>query len=164
MTIDITRGFIFQHEVPNAKCVLVLKSDTQKIILSDIQNKDGKIYLVADVEITKKYRPNNYKFQIIDDAGIVSEGEAIVRQNFLYADENQSVKTHNEIILQAIEAQIGGIATQAQSSISVGDKSISYMTFDELIKAREFFKKKVAEQKKKHIAGNEAKIKYVWGL
>jgi hypothetical protein len=113
--------------------------------LSDIQNKDGKIYLVADAEITKKYRPNNYKFQIIDDVGIVSEGEAIVKQNFLYADENESVKTHNETILEAIEAQIGGIATQAQSSISVGDKSISYMTFDELIKAREFFKKKVAE-------------------
>lgn len=164
MTIEITRGFAFQLEVPSENCILVLKSDTQKISISETVSKEGKIYLVADAETTKKYRPNNYKFQIIDDVGIVLEGEAIVKQNFLYADENESVKTHNEVILQAIEAQIGGIATQAQSSISVGDKSISYMSFDELIKAREFFKKKVAKQKKKHVAGNEAKIKYVWGL
>jgi len=40
------------------------------------------------------------------------------------------VKSRNEIILDAIEAQLAGVATQGQQSISVGDKSISYLSFD----------------------------------
>lgn len=162
--IKITRGFEFKYEVQNEFCQLVLKSDTQKICVSNIAVYDGKYYLFATDEETKKFRPNSYKYQILDSTGIIQEGSATVKQNFLLADENESVKSQNEIILEAIQSQLAGIATQAQQSISVGDKSISYMSFTELLQARQFFKKKVAEQKHEHVAGNEGKIKYKWGI
>lgn len=162
--IEITRGFQFKYQIPNQYTVLVFKCDTEKIVLNTVLKSEGKNYLYASAQVTKKYRPNQYKYQLIDNEKILAEGEAIIKQNFLFADQNESVKSRNEIILQAIEATLGGIATQAQSSIAVGDKNISYMSFDELLKAREFFKKKVAEQKKGYVAGNESRIKYRWGF
>lgn len=164
MTIEITRGFDFEIQVKNSQCKLILKSDSEKLNLTSIEERDGKYYLVSTAEKTQMYRAGEYKYQILDNKGIVDEGYAIVKQNFALADENQSVKTKNEIILEAIEAQLAGVATQGQSSISVGDKSISYMSFDELLKARQFFKKKVAEQKKQFIKGNEGRIIYRWGI
>lgn len=164
MSIELTRGFQFRIQVANQRAILILKSDTEKISITDIQLIDGKYYLVAAAEDTKKFRPNTYKYQILDNVGILQQGTAVIRQNFTLADQNQSVKTQSEIILEAIEATLGGIATQAQSSIAVGDKNISYMSFDELLKAREFFKRRVAEQKKGYVAGNEGRIKYRWGF
>lgn len=162
--IEITRGFEFRYEVANQYAIMILKSDTEKLNITSLQVVDGKYYLVADAEDTKKYRPNTYKYQIIDNKGILQQGTAIVKQNFALADQNQSVKSRNEIILDAIEAQLAGVATAGQQSISVGDKSISYLSFDQLLKAREFFKKKIAEQKKGYVSGNESRIKYRWGF
>ena len=57
------------------------------------------------------------------------------------------------------------MATSAQSSMSVGDKSIAYCSIDELYRLREYFKKKVAEEKNDPIVeGNQMKIKYVWSM
>ena len=75
------------------------------------------------------------------------------------------MKTQNEKLLEAIEAQLAGKATSAQSSMSVGDKSISYCSIDELFRLREYFKKKVAEEKNDPIVeGNQMKIKHVWSM
>lgn len=162
MSIEITRGFDFQIEVKNKSCKLILKSDSQKLNITTITSKDGKFYLTSSADDTKKYRAGDYKYQILDADGIVEQGNAVVKQNFALTDQNESVKTKSQVILEAIEAQIAGVATSAQTSIHVGDKSISYMSFDQLMKAREFFKKKVAEQKKIHVAGNQGRIKYRW--
>lgn len=164
MSIEIIRGFDFTIQVDNQFCQLILKSDTQKLNITSIRKEGQKYYLEVLASDTRKYRAGQYKYQIIDNTRIVQEGNAVVKQNFALTDQNESVKTQNEVILEAIEAQIAGVATSAQTSIHVGDKSISYMSFDQLMKAREFFKKKVAEQKKIHVAGNQGRIKYRWSL
>ena len=69
---------------------------------------------------------------------------------------------HWETILEAIEATLAGKATAAQASISVGDKSISYMSVSELMSLRSFAKEKIAEEKGKFVAGNGAKILHKW--
>lgn len=164
MSIEITRGFDFRMQVDNEYCQLILKSDSQKLNITAIKKDGQKYYLEVLAVDTSKFRAGEYKYQIIDNKRIITEGNAVVRQNFALTDQNESVKTHNEVILEAIEAQIAGVATSAQTSIHVGDKSISYMSFDQLMKAREFFKKKVAEQKKAHVAGNQGRIVYKWSL
>jgi len=69
--IEITRGFEFRYEVANEYAIMILKSDTEKLNITSLQVVDGKYYLVADAEDTKKYRPNTYKYQIIDNKGIL---------------------------------------------------------------------------------------------
>lgn len=114
---------------------------------------------------TTQWIPGNYKYQIINDDEIEDEGEFQILQNFYLTDEVSSVKTQNEKLLEAIEAQLAGMATSAQSSMSVGDKSIAYCSIDELFRLREYFKKKVAEEKNDPIVeGNQMKIKYVWSM
>ena len=71
---------------------------------------------------------------------------------------------HWETILDAVEATLAGKATTAQSSISVGDKSISYMSVSELMSLREFAKEKIAEENGKFVAGRGAKIIYKWTM
>lgn len=144
-TIEITRGFEFIFDVPNQYCTLILKSDTEKFHISSIKSKDGKYFLNVGADITAHYTPGIYKFQLTDNVQIILQGKAIVHQNFALVAANESVKSKNEIILEAIEAQIAGVASQAQASIHVGDKSISYMSLEQLLKAQEYFKSKVAE-------------------
>jgi hypothetical protein len=66
-------------------------------------------------------------------------------KNFALANETESVKSAAEKYLEAIEAQIAGKATSAQQSMSVGDKSISYCSIDELLKLKDYFAAKVAK-------------------
>lgn len=106
-----------------------------------------------------------YKYQIINDEGIEDSGDFEVIVNFFLADESVQVKSVNELLLEAVEAQIAGKATSAQQSMSVGDKSISYCSIDELFNLRQYFKSKVAEEKGENNIGNdEGKIKYIWSL
>jgi len=85
-------------------------------------------------------------------------------RNFALADEEETVKSVNERYLEAIEAQIAGRATRAQASMSVGDKSISYCSLDELLKLKDYFAAKVAKEQGKFQTGNSGKIKYKWSV
>ncbi len=160
--IKITRGFQFKKEVPNEFCVLVLKSDNDKIMITDIRRQDGKLYLICNAETTATFNPGIYKFQLIDNLGILESGDSEVIQNYLLSEQGQVVKTRNQILLEAIEAQLAGVATSAQSSISVGDKSISYMSINELLKLRQYYKNKVDQEQGKRNADNEGRILYRW--
>lgn len=162
ITIEITRGFEFNLEVPNQHCMLILKSDTDKLYISSVIDENGKCSLNAAANVTANFKSGIYKYQLVDNVEILAQGEAIIQQNFALVDSDVSVKSKNEITLEAIEAQIAGIATQAQASIHVGDKSISYMSLEQLLKAQEYFKAKVAEQRGEFAVGNSGKIKYKW--
>lgn len=163
--IKATQGFKFKYIVKSLSTKLVIKGDNIKIVLDTIEEEAGTYSLNASAEETSSWQPGEYKYQLLNDDGIEDSGEFIVLRNYMLADENESVKTHYEILLDAINAQIAGKATTAQQAMSVGDKSISYCSIDELFKLRDYFSKKVAEEKGEYNTdGNEMKIKYKWGI
>jgi hypothetical protein len=45
-------------------------------------------------------------------------------------------RNHNRIVLDAINAAIEGRATHAEQAVTIGGKSIQYMTFEEMITAK----------------------------
>lgn len=73
-----------------------------------------------------------------------------------------TIKSHWETVLDAVEATLAGKASQAQTNISVGDKSIGYMSVTELLELREFAKEKIAEESGKFVSGNSGKILHKW--
>ncbi len=156
------QGFAFSYSVKSPDCVLYIIGNGTKIVVDTIEKVADLYFLKASADVTKDWAVGDYKYQLLDDKGIVEEGEFIVLRNFALSDDETEVKSRNELILEAIEAQLAGRATSAQSSMSVGDKSISYMTIDELLKLRDYFKEKVDKEKGKYSAGNAARIKYVW--
>lgn len=161
MITNFVRGFNFRYKVLNANCKLILKNSSLKYVIDNIVEQNDTFYLFEDAEVTKSYIAGTYKYQLQDDSGILEEGDMQILQNLALMDDEEEVKSENELILEAIEAQIAGKATSAQSSMSVGDKSISYYNINDLLKLRDYFKQKVDAEKGKS-AKNGVKIKYVW--
>jgi len=159
----ITQGFQLKYEVPTSDSQFIMKNDSSKVVIAATA-EDGHFYIIVEGTITKDWVPGLYKYQIINSTGIIEDAQITVLVNFLYLEDSDSVKTHNEIILEAIEAQLEGRATSNQASMSVGDKSISYCSLNELLNLREYFKAKVdiEKGKKPDILGKT--LKYTWNL
>lgn len=162
--IKVVRGYKFIHLVNTSSSKLIIKGENFKAVINNFE-ESGKYYVIAPATETTAWQAGEYKYQILNDNGIEDEGDLIVIQNYELTDEVTSVKTQNEKLLEAIEAQIAGRATANQQSMTVGDKSIAYCSIDELFKLRDYFKKKVAEENgDATVEGDEMKIKYRWSL
>ena len=160
--MKIVKGFLFRYRVKTHNSKLVIKGDFVKYTCENVVEKDDGFYIEEPSEVTKNWSVGKFKYQILNNEGVEEEGEIQILQNFALMDEDESVKSHWEVVLEAIEATLAGKATAAQSSISVGDKSISYMSVSELMSLREFAKEKIAEEQGKFISGNGAKILHKW--
>ena len=160
--IKFTKGFLFRYRVKSSSSKLIIKGDFAKYTCENVVEKDDGFYIEETSEVTKNWQVGKFKYQILNDECIEDEGEIQILQNFALIEEDESVKSHWEVILEAIEATLAGKATAAQSSISVGDKSISYLSVSELLELRQFAKEKIAEENGKFVSGNGAKILHKW--
>ena len=156
------QGFAFSHHVKSQDSVLYIIGNGEKLTVDTVEAVEDRYVLKATAEATKDWPVGEYKYQILDANGIAEEGDFTVLRNFALSSEEDEVKSRDELILEAIEAQLAGRATSAQSSMSVGDKSISYMSIDELLKLRSYFKEKVDKEKGTYSTGSAGRIKYVW--
>ena len=160
--MKFTKGFLFRWKVKTSSSKMIIKGDYVKYTCENVVEKDDSFYIEESANVTKNWQVGVFKFQILNDEGIEDEGEIQILQNFALMDEDESVRSHWEVVLEAIEATLAGKATQAQTNISVGDKSIGYMSVSELLELRSFAKEKIAEEKGKFVAGNGAKILHKW--
>ena len=160
--IKFTKGFVFRWKVKTSSSKMIIKGDNLKYTCENIVSSDDGYYLTESADVTKNWSVGKFKYQILNDEGIEDENDIEILQNFSLMDEDESVRSHWEVVLDAVEATLAGKATSAQASISVGDKSISYMTVSELMSLREFAKEKISEEKGKFVAGNGAKILHKW--
>ena len=160
--IKFTKGFLFRYRVKTPSSKMIIKGDNVKYIFSNIVEKDNSFYIEEPADATKNLETGVFKYQILNDEGIEDSGDIEILPNFALMDEDESVRSHWEVVLEAIEATLAGKATAAQASISVGDKSISYMSVSELLSLRDFAREKIAEENGKFVAGNGAKILHKW--
>lgn len=163
-TINITQGYAFKMQVQRDSAKLIFIKSGLKYTIDTIILEDGKYYLTATGNETKTFEKGLYRYQLQDDENIIGEGSLNVILNFDLADDSTEVLSENQILLNAIEAQIAGKATVAQQSMSVGDKSISYYSITDLLKLRDYFKAKVDEENGKLNKNDGFSIKYQWSL
>ena len=94
----------------------------------------------------------------------IDEGRTTILHNL--ADTNADLRSHAKKVLDAIEAVIEGRATIDQSSFSLGGRSLSRMSVDELMTFRdryraEYLKEvKLARIKNKQGSGNTIKVSF----
>lgn len=150
-------GFEFKYKAPTDDAVLVLRSDSQKYVITT----EGD-YLTATAEVTAAWKPGDYLFQLLTSKGLCEAGEISLLANYALADAAVNVKTPAQQMVEAIEAVIEGRATQSQKSMSVGDKSISYMDLDELLKYLDYFRCKAQKEKDGVSIADEHISKYVF--
>ena len=162
--IKITRGFLFRYRVKTPSSKMIIKGDNVKYICENVVEKDNSFYIEVPTDATKNLETGVFKYQILNDEGIEDSGDIEILPNFALMEEDESVRGHWEVVLEAIENTLAGKATSAQTNISVGDKSIGYMSVSELLELREFAKEKIAEEKGKFVSGRGAKILYKWTM
>ena len=160
--MKFTKGFVFRWKVKTSSSKLIIKGDNLKYTCENVVEKDNSFYIEEPADVTKKWDAGVFKYQILNDEGIEDSGDIEILPNFALIDEDDSVKSHWEVVLEAIENTLAGKATQAQTNISVGDKSIGYMSVSELLELREFAKEKIGEENGKFVSGKGAKILHKW--
>ena len=160
--IKCTRGFVFRWKVKTNSSKMIIKGDFAKYTCENIVQKDDGFYIEVTSDVTKKWDAGVFKYQILNDVGIEDSGDIEILPNFALMEEDESVKSHWEVVLDAVEATLAGKATNSQTNISVGDKSIGYMSVSELLELREFAKEKIGEEKEKFVPGNGARILHKW--
>lgn len=133
--------------------VLYLKNGTNAAVpLSASQDGDDfEFDLTANT--TNQFTKKKYTYQfVVSKAGevdIIETGEV-----YIYAILNlaSDLRTHEEIVLDAIKSLIESRATKEQSEISFGDKTLEYLTPQELEYWKSVYERKV-EQIKRQRAG-----------
>ena len=160
--MKIVKGFLFRYRVKTPSSKLIIKGCNVKYTCENVIEKDNSFYIEETADVTKKWSVGKFKYQILNNKGIEDSGDIEILPNFALMDEDESVKSHWEVVLEAVEATLAGKATNSQTNISVGDKSIGYMSVSELLELREFAKEKIGEEKGKFVAGNGAKILHKW--
>ena len=160
--MKFTKGFVFRYRVKTSSSKMIIKGDYVKYTCENVVEKDNNFYIEVPADVTKTWNVGVFKYQILNDEGIEDSGDIEILQNFALMDEDESVKSHWEVVLDAVEATLAGKATSAQTNISVGDKSIGYMSVSELLELRSFAKEKIGEENGKFVSGNGAKILHKW--
>ena len=160
--IKFTKGFVFRWKVKTPTSKIIIKGDNVKYMCENVISSDDGFYIKETSEVTKNWQVGKFKYQILNDEGIEDSGDIEILPNFALMDEDESVRGHWEVVLEAIENTLAGKATQAQTNISVGDKTIGYMSVSELLELREFAKEKIGEENGKFVSGKGAKILHKW--
>ena len=125
----------------------------QYILLSD----DGKVVIDASVPgsvievlvasaVSKDYPPGQYKWVLLETVNTekfqIDTGFIDIAPNPLTAT-TASVKSHNQKVLEAIEAKIEGRAKSDHESYAIDGRQLSRIPFRELVELRKQYKWKV---------------------
>lgn len=104
---------------------------------------------------TTGFTPGRYHSQWIGESGVISSGTFEVRLSLANGTSAVDPRSTAEITLEAIDAMLAGRATSQQKKIQVGDKSIEYSSFSELLTWREHFARLVAKENGHDVPKNE---------
>lgn len=131
---------------------------------------DDTYYIEAASSTTTGYTVGDYIWEAYitktadSNRVMVDSGRTTITQNL--ADTNADLRSHAKKVLDAIEAVIEGRATIDQSSFSLGGRSLSRMSVDELMTFRdryraEYLKEiKLARIRNGQGTGNTIKVRF----
>lgn len=124
-----------------ADCVIIKPAGCPPKTYSE--KKDG-VFLIS----TKNWVPGMCFAQLqSNDGKVVGLLRIEVVQNLATAPDDFDPRSSAEITLDAIDAMLAGRATAQQRRVQLGDKSIEYSTFAELMQWRSHFQKEVRKER-----------------
>lgn len=164
--MQFTQGFAFRLKVKNEHCKLIFISPIGKYTVETITEEEGNYFLTASADETKDWIPGRYQYQLQDDVGIYEHGDFFVLRNFALQDSTNYLSIWEKAIKQ-IDDILAGRASSASKTINVGDKGITYTSLDELLKLRDYFAHRLAEEEKElgedsFDKNNQHKIMFQW--
>lgn len=132
--------------------ILEIKSEQATSIALKGKEQPVQIYNFSQgkVEInTDNYAVGQYYMQFFKENQIIKTDVLNIEQNLKYVDSSFDPRSNAEKTLEAIVAMIAGRASSVQQEVRVGDKFIRYMSYDQLIKWKNFFEQEVRKEQGK---------------
>lgn len=141
VTMSATSGYTA------AKLILKRINTAAIILVGSLSN--GVWTFTQTAALTAGYAAGDYAFQVIENNStektVSASGNVKIYANLETSAPAFDPRTADEIILEAVIAVMSGTASQTQRSVSVGDKSLQYMSFSELAEKRAYFENRVAD-------------------
>ncbi len=114
---------------------------------------DNVYYIEVPSSTSGNYNPHDYIWasyitRTADSNRVqIGEGKTIILPNL--ADTNADLRSHNKKVLDNLEAVIEGRASIDQSSFSIGSRSLSRMSIDELMNFYNIYSARVKNEEKR---------------
>jgi len=162
MDITIFQGSRATIDAKTSSSIFVMTDGMNKYTSDAVISTDDGYKISLDASVTSGFIPGSYTYQVVNGEGLESQGKLKVKPNLLYTD---SIESYWKKVLNAIDERLAGKTSDSAESITVGDKSIRYMSIDELLKLRAFALQKLAEEDEEVVnPNNEKRIIYKWRL
>lgn len=151
--------------VYSPSATLYLKNPESILIFDRVDDSTpGEYWLTFTIDQDNFIGAGICQYQLFEGDQLKEYGSCQIVPS-LMVDMQQQTRGKYTVIVEAIEAQLAGIATLAQKRVQVNDKSVDKYSAEDLMRLLNYFKGKQAEEE----AGNgvnpqtdQMKIKYVW--
>lgn len=141
MAIRAYNDSTLQIPAAGADCVVIKPKGCPPKIYTD---KKDDIFLID----TRNWQPGMCFAQLQrNDGQVLGLLRIEIVQNLATAPADFDPRSSAEITLDAIDAMLAGRATAQQRRVQLGDKSIEYSTFAELMQWRSHFQKEVRKER-----------------
>ena len=160
-----TQGVEEKIRVYTPSATLMIKNPTTILSFSDVDDSiSGEYWLKFTIDEDNFIEAGIAQYQLFEDDVLKEFGSCQIIPSLL-VDPSQDLRGKYKVIVEAIEAQLAGVATKGQKRVQVGDKNIDKYSAYQLLKLLDYFQGKLAEEESGtdvNTKTDELTIKYYW--
>lgn len=164
----VIQGQVFPIRVYSSNSILIMRDDQSILSFNKVtEDNEGNLWLNILIDQTNFMEAGTKQFQLFENNQLKQSGVIQVIASLL-VNADQKLKSKYQLIVEAIEKQLAGIATLAQKVTKVNDKQIQKYSAAQLLSLLDYFKGKLKEEEGLtegvNSATDQMKIKYVFKI
>ena len=160
-----TQGVEEKIRVYSTNAILILKNTSTVLSFNTVDDTiEGEYWLKFTIDEENFIEGGLANYQLFEDNHLKEYGSCQIIPSLL-VDPNQDLRGKYKAIVEAIEAQLAGVATKGQKRVQVGDKNIDKYSAYQLLKLLDYFQGKLAEEESgtdTNTKTDQLTIKYYW--
>ena len=119
-----TQGVEEKIRVYSTNAILILKNTSTVLSFNTVDDTiEGEYWLKFTIDEENFIEGGLANYQLFEDNHLKEYGSCQIIPSLL-VDPNQDLRGKYKVIVEAIEAQLAGVATKGQKRVQVGDKNI----------------------------------------
>lgn len=145
---------------------LILKNPTTILTFTQVDTIEGEYWLKFKIDEEDYIEGGIAQYQLFEGDVLKEYGSCQIIPSLL-VNPQQDLRGKYKQIVDAIEAQLAGVATKGQKRVQVGDKNIDKYSASQLLSLLNYFQGKLAEEESGtdiNTKTDQMQIKYVWRI
>ena len=142
---NIIQGINFPIRVYSQNAIMIIKGPTTILQFNNVTETDGQLFLNILIDLQNYIDGGIYQFQLFEN-NLLKESGALRVSASLLVNPDQDLRSRYAVIVEAIQHQIAGVASNAEKIVKAGDKQIQYYSASQLMALLTYFKGKLDEE------------------